>query len=86
MIFVRCIRHSERNIAEPRNPAAPLEKKALGIIRLCRRFLVAPRGPPPTVLRMTVSDSHNPGRRSHRQNQPMDRLIHQARALRSHQR
>jgi hypothetical protein len=70
---------------EPRNPAAPLEKKALGIIRLCRRFLVAP-GPAPTVLEMTVSDSHNLGRRSHRQNQPMGRLIHQARALRSHQR
>ena len=45
MIFVRRIRHSERNTAEPRNPAAPLEKKALGIIRLCRRFLVAPRDP-----------------------------------------
>jgi hypothetical protein len=45
MIFVRCIRHSERNTAEPRNPAAPLEKKALDIIRLCRRFLLTPRDP-----------------------------------------
>ena len=45
MIFVRRIRHFEWNTAEPRNPAAPLEKKALGIIRLCRRFLVASRGP-----------------------------------------
>ena len=45
MIFVRRIRHPERNTAEPRNPAAPLEKKALGIIRLCGAFWSRPGTP-----------------------------------------
>jgi hypothetical protein len=85
MIFVRRIRHSERSTTEPRNPRH-YWKRMSGVSFALQALSGRAPGPPPTVLGMTVSDSHNPGRRSHRQNQPMGRLIHQARALRSHQR